>query len=219
MFNYKVQDTEKGTEVVDCACGKSKVKSGKYAKSNTNLVRQEVWPHTAISKKYMRRSTFDNLDFEGFVAGETKIIYSMLMNSDQNGIGRLRVLMLISHWYGKTRQWNLVRSLFESIMEEIELGEKDWVDDFTGYETMLPSMVTHTGVSGSMQESHKVVRKSQEVYWCKQFQTGQCELESPHMQQIKPEEPAVPVLHICAYCWTTFKKRKEHMESDCGAKK
>ena len=46
----------------------TKVKSGKFAKSHTELLRQEVWPHSAISKKYSKRPTFDNLDFEQFVA-------------------------------------------------------------------------------------------------------------------------------------------------------
>ena len=26
-------------------------------------------------------------------------------------------------------------------MEEIELGDKDWNDDFSGYETVLPSLM------------------------------------------------------------------------------
>ena len=120
----------------------------------------------------------------------------------------------------RPKNWSLVWSLYESIMEEIELGE--WMDDFTGYETMLPSaggggsLMTVSGSSGG--DSVKS-RKSFEVYWCKMFQSGACDQGSPHMAQIKPDEPAVPVLHICAYCWTNFKKHKDHMECDCAAKK
>ena len=106
----------------------------------------------------------------------------------------------------------MVKNLYEGIMEEIEMGEKTWLDDFSSYETMLPSVTTQGGYRNKGQ-------KQVEIYWCKQFQTNSCELVSPHMCQIKPEESPVPILHICAYCWTNYRKRKEHMEVECPAKK
>ena len=139
----------------------------------------------------------------------------MLMQNDQNAIGRLRVLTLIAHWYGKTKNWGMIRSMFESILEEVEMGEKDWLDDFSGYEMMLPSM-TMINVESS---GPKMGNKKYEVYWCKTYQNASCELTAPHMAQIKPDKPMVPVLHICAYCWTNYRKRKEHSENDCTAKK
>ena len=181
-------------------------------------MKQEVWPHTAVSKKYFKRASFDQLEFDAFVAGESRILYTMVTNRDPEVVGRLRVLTLVSHWMGKTKNWPLIRSLYESIMEEIELGEKVWTDDFSGYETMLPSIGT-VHVGGVSSEVKGVKKAGYEVYWCKQFQTGNCELGAPHMAQIKPEEPPVPVLHICAFCWSSTKKRKEHAEADCAAKK
>ena len=56
---------------------KQKIKSGKYAKSNINLVKENTWPHVGILKKYTKRTSFEQLDFESFVAGKTKIILSM----------------------------------------------------------------------------------------------------------------------------------------------
>ena len=61
----------------NCGGAKPNVKSGKFAKYGTNIVRQEQWPHNAVSRKYVKRSSFDNMDYETFVAGEVKIIYSM----------------------------------------------------------------------------------------------------------------------------------------------
>ena len=159
--SYGMEDNiMKGAE---CGCPtQSKVKLGKFAKSNVNIVRQEVWPHTAVSKKYTKRTSFDNLEFEAFVAGEAKIIYSMMHgddNSNKLAIGRLRVLTLISHWQCKTKNWNLGKSLYESIIEEVELGEHEWTDNFSGYETMLPSIVS-TGnlTSQSVEKSRKVTK-------------------------------------------------------------
>ena len=202
---------------LDCNCAntKTKVKSGKFAKFNSAIVRQEVWPHTAVSKKYAKRTTFDAMEFDAFVAGEAKIIYSMMMKGDHNAQGRLRILVLISHWYCKTKNWPVIRSLYESIMEEIELGEHDWTDDFSGYETMLP---TATASVGEIVTNAPKVKKY-EVYWCKAYQNATCELSAPHMMQIRPEEPAVPVMHICAHCWTNSKKRREHRENECPSKK
>ena len=218
-FDDKIDyDVEQVQPSGECACGNthSKIKSGKFAKSNLNIVRQEQWPHTAVSKKYIKRTSFDALEYEAFVAGETKVICLMLAQGDANGLGRLRVLTLIAHWYGRTKNWSMIKSLYESIMEEIEMGDKEWLDDFSSYETMLPSMGTQgTEVIGSVKGN----KKNFEVYWCKAYQMGGCELDSPHMAQIKQDENPVPVLHICAYCWSNYKKRKEHLEMECGAKK
>ena len=173
-----------------------------------------MWPHTAVSKKYIKRTSFVLLDYKGFIAGESKVIYFMLARGDANGIGRLRVMTLIAHWFTKTRNWQAIKSLYESILEEVEMGEREWLDDFSGYETMLPTMG-----SGVQSENQFKVNKKIEVYWCKQFQSNACDQGSPHMAQIKLDEPAVPVLHICVYCWSNFRKWKEHAEIDCMAKK
>ena len=129
------------------------------------------------------------------------------------------MLTLIVHWYCKTRNWPLVRSMYESIIEEVELGEKNWSDNFSGYETMLPSINTVINPGATTESASHKIKKNYEVYWCKAFQTNTCELNAPHMAQIKPEEPHVPVLHICAYCWSNFRRRKDHMEVECMAKK
>ena len=202
-------------------CGnanKTKIKSGKFMKSHVNIVKQEVWPHTVVSKKYFKRASFDQLEFEAFVAGESRILYTMVADGDPDVVGRLRVLTLVAHWMGKTKNWPLIRSFYESIMEEIELGEKVWTDDFSGYETMLPS-IGSANVGVIPPEVRSVKKSGYKVYWCKQFQMGNCHLGSPHMAQIKPEETPVPVLHICAFCWSNGKKRKEHTEMDCMSKK
>ena len=199
----------------ECGCGsKANVKSGKFAKTNINIVKQELWPHVAVLKKYLKRTSFDLLDYEGFVAGESRIIHTLLTQGNSDAVGRTKVLTLIAHWYGKTRNWALVRSLYEVIIEEVEMGESDWMSDFSGYETMLPSAANSaTEVTGN-----KVGRRA-EVYWCKAYQNLGCELTSPHMAQIKVDEPPVPVMHVCAYCWSNYRKRKEHAEVECMAKK
>ena len=48
----------------DELAGSAKVKSGKYARSNINIKIQEQWPHLNVLRKYTRRTSFEQLDFE-----------------------------------------------------------------------------------------------------------------------------------------------------------
>ena len=207
------------SQACKCMVGEKQViKSGKWARLHAKLVRQEVWPHNGISKKYAKKVSFDQMDYDLFVAGETRIIFSMLHKDEverQRGMGRLRLLVLMAHWFTKCKNWAALRSLYEGIVDEIEQGEKDWMDDFSGHETMLSTYITNTqhGTQVGSHQANKSDDKKTEVYWCKDFQSGKCLIDPPHMAQIKQGEPSVPVLHICAACWAN-KKRANHPEND-----
>ena len=193
-------------------------KSGNYVKSSANIVRQEVWPHTVVSKKYAKRTGFDNMEFNAFVARESKIIHTMLGNGDFNATtGRLRVLTLVSHWLCRVKNWTVIRNMFESIIEEVETDDREWSDDFSSHETMLPALVSQGDGMASLHSGNR--RKLQDIYWCKPYQSSQCEQPSPHMAQLKQKEAPILVLHICAHCWAQFWKRKEHQESECPSQK
>ena len=205
-----------------------KIKSGKYAKSSNRIVKQETWPHNAVSRRYVKRGSFDSMDFDTFVAGESKIIYSMLYSAQREnkseevnqGMGRLRVLTLMSHWMCKCKNWNLLKGLFENIIEEVETGECSWADDFSSYETMITQAVVNANAPFASQASI-LAKKPLDTYWCKNYQNNACEQTSPHMAVIRTEDGPVPVQHICAACWGINKKKKEHPENDpaCPAKK
>lgn len=79
-------------------------------------------------RKYTKKSTFDNMDFEMFVVGETCIIGNMVDGGDRDG--RPRLLSKLAHWMCRCRDWPLVRGLYEGIIESVELGEASWVEDF-----------------------------------------------------------------------------------------
>ena len=104
-FNYDDRDSSEGgiggnynNNMCGCTMTKTKLKSGKFTKTGCNIVRQEYWPHNAVSRCYMKRTSFDNMDFEAYVAGEVKIIYSILQRDVNEALGRMRVLMLMAHW-------------------------------------------------------------------------------------------------------------------------
>ena len=192
-------------------CGaSSKLKSGKYAKTNTRLKKQEEWPHTNVMRKYTKRTSFEQLEFDGFVAGETNII--LAMNDESEARGRLKLLCRLSHWLCRSKDWGVVKGLYEAIVESIELGEEDWLSDFSHYESMIQPY------RGDKEDRRKQKDKT-EIYWCKFYQKNNCNEASPHMAQVKPDEAPVPVIHICASCFQKDGKRLEHSENDCVVKK
>ena len=135
------------------ACGmeKSKIKSGKFVKTNIDLIRHEQWPHLNMLRRYTKRTSFDNMDFEAFVAGETRIIGHM--EDTAKAAGRLSLLSKLAHWLCRSKDWLLVRGLYESIMESIEMGEVEWTDDFSHYDSMVPMAHIDTH-----REDHRIKR-------------------------------------------------------------
>ena len=79
------------------------VKSGKYVKSNIKIKQQQQWPHINVLRKYVKRPAFDAMEFEAFIAGETRIILSM--EDPEEARGRLSLLCKLAHWYCKCKDW------------------------------------------------------------------------------------------------------------------
>ena len=143
--------------------------SGKHAKSMPNIKRQEIWPHTQVMKKYCKKVTFESMDFESFVAGETRIIYNM--DNQQAATGRLRVLCRIAHWMCRSKDWPSIKNLYEGIIESVETEEADWWDDFSHYETLV-GLATVEKNDQKPRDHKKDKDKQLEVYWCKHYQKG-----------------------------------------------
>ena len=207
--------TEEGKLETNTCVGcieKMKIKSGKFVKSNIGIKRQEQWPHVNVMRKYTKRTTFDQMEFDAFVAGETRVIINMM--EKEEAMGCLKVPCRVAHWLCKCKEWGIVRSLYEAIIDSVEMGEEEWTSDFAHYETMIPIC----GRVESRKEECKE-RKEVDIYWCKPYQRGQCGEGSPHISNIKPDEPPVSVLHICAQCWMRDRKRLEHPEVECSSKK
>ena len=194
----------------NCVMEKSKIKSGKYVKSNIHLKVQEQWPHLNVMRKYTKRTTFESKDFETLVAGETKIILEM--RDKQASRGRMDLLCKLAHWLCRCKDWGAVKGLYEAILESIELGEENWYSDFSHYEMMLPPVKIER--TETPQRHHK-----SDIYWYKPFQKGICTERHPHMAQLKADEPPVPVQHICAACLQRDGGRSEHAEVECPVKR
>lgn len=201
--------------------GKLKIKSGKFAKSHTDLVKEESWPHLNVLRQYSRRTSFDQMDFEAFVAGETRVIGAMWGRNEQQAKGRLKVLCRIAHWMCKCKDWCAVRNIYKAIIESMEMGEAEWWHSFDSYESLLPPAASileklRKDDKWKDKEKDKDSKKTPESFWCKDYQKGLCSESSPHQLQLKPDEKPVSVLHMCALCYQKDKKKRDHPEGDPG---
>ena len=207
--------TQQCTGCSDSGGEKNKLKLGKYAKTNINIRVQEQWPHMNVLCKYSKRTVFDQLEFDAFVAGETRII--ALMQDRKQAQGRLEFLSKIAHWLCRSKDWVLVRGLYEAVVESIELGEDTWTLDFSHYENVLP---VYTRVETREREKQDYKKKDKtEIYWCKAYQRNMCNENLPHMMQLKADELPVPIIHCCALCLQKENKWQDHPECECPAKK
>ena len=124
----------------------------------------------------------------------------------------------VAHWLCKCKDWNTVRGLYEAVLESIELGEETWLSDFSHYESMIPTIFKPESRDKERSELRKCDKEKVKVFWCKNYQRNNCTESSPHMAQVRPEDPPVPVLHLRASCLQPEGKRVEHPEAECPAK-
>lgn len=198
-----------------------KVKLSLVNSPSADLIREESWPHVNVLRQYIKCTTFETMDFEAFVAGESRIISSMWHKDGRRAHGRLKVLCKVAHWMGKCRDWPAVRNIYEAIIESVGMGESDWVDSFHQYESLLPPsavIIERLRKEEKVKEKEKegTDKKKTEVYWCKDYQKGLCTETSPHSLQLKPDEKPVMVAHLCAVCWQKDKKLRDHPETDAS---
>ena len=86
---------------------------------------------------------------------------------------------------------------------------------------MIFSHYEHMVVAGRKEDSGVKEQKGRdrlEVYWCKSYQKNNCKEKAPHFMQLKPDEPAVLVVHECAACWQREGRREEHLENESPKK-
>ena len=205
-------------DCMGCHGDTSKLKSGKFVKTNIDIKKQEQWPHVNVLRKYTKKAMFDNMDFEMFVAGETRVICNMKRGEDREG--RLTLLCKLAYWLCKSKDWTLVRGLYEGIIESVELREADWSDDFGHYETMIPPAGWCQNMDNRRENEgvRPPKERKTEYYWCKAYQKNNCNDRSPHMAVLRQDEPPVPVMHMCAWYLQRDGQREDHLEAECPSK-
>ena len=162
--------------------------------SGYDIMREEQWPHLSVLKKYAKRVTF--------TAGETRTI--LMMKDMAKAVGRLWVLLQLAHWTCACKNWGLVWGLYEAIIESIELGEAEWTSNLEHFKSRVPVTVIYQETKelrntvGKEKEKKEKREETSGSLLVQGVSGGTCTETVPHMASIKPEEPPVPVLHVCA---------------------
>ena len=190
-----------------CSCKhKSKSnKSGRLDKPSTNVKTRLHWPHMFQNKRYVTKAhMFEELTFELFVGGETRIILNS--RNPEERYGRLRILEQCAYWVDKSRDWQQVRGIYTAILESIEVGDARWTSDFSHYDSLI------TRVNKIQEKGDKSKVKKGNDLFCRDYNRNECSITAPHRAWVKGEMKKV--LHCCANCLRKDREIKPHPQTD-----
>ncbi len=153
-----------------------KKKSGFYAKFADNVVNPQVWPHQNLKHQTTaKKVSYDQMSWDQFIAGETRTI---IRAKDPNEVlGRINLLNKMAHWKIKTKSWQKVRALYESIITMIEEGEANWGSNFTNIEYLMLGSFTHEDTDTNKPNRQKTRTK---VWWCPDYNRDGCDKKYTH---------------------------------------
>lgn len=104
--------------------------------------------------------------------------------------------------------WPRVRDIYMAILHSIEEGEASFSSTFSEYDQVFP-----------VKHGNRISKNGnrRETFWCREYNRGNCTLESGHKAMIAGVERVVQ--HICTTCWRSGRKEK-HKETDgaCAGK-
>lgn len=108
----------------------SKKKSGICRKSSDKVKHRQNYPHSQLRYEFVSQHvSFESLDLNLFVAGELETISNTQIKSIEHR-GRIALLKRIMY-LNTSHDFKSLKSYYAAVLREIELGEKDWSDDFT----------------------------------------------------------------------------------------
>ena len=196
---------------------KSKLKSGRFAKYTTRVIKPQRWPHNHLDPQFIHNiPKFNDLSWDQMVAGELAVI--LTTKSEKQKLGRIKLLRQLAYWKIRSNDVLRVRKLYTAVVSAIEQGEYKWDSDFKLMEVMVMGEVAVRGQTNNTQKS----REQKSIFFCRKYQQGECTQplkNNGHTGQLGSR--TVTMLHICATCWLKDKKQEKHSEKsgECPHKK
>jgi len=110
--------------------------SGREIRVKDTVVRQLKWPHTRLDYTFSATEpTYNKLDPALLVAGELSIFLEV---PDEERIARTKLLRRLIY-FSKDYTWQATRSFHETVLIEIERGQREWIDrDYRDIESAIP---------------------------------------------------------------------------------
>ena len=197
-----------------------KLKSGVLEKADTGVGRQVKFPHTNLSRSFVHKAlTFERLNFECFLADELKTIEKA--DDADEILGRIRLLIRICYWKAAGNSWVKIRSIYQAVMRSIEDREAGWLQLLYPFDALMHIdydriVNSSTGSAGGISGGKSKGRE--DIWFCKEFNKGECSENSPHSTTFKGEDRLA--VHICSRCWKDKKVKRYHPAAadDCPSK-
>lgn len=196
---------------------KKSKKSGIQAKISDKVKNRQDYPQAHLRYDFVsKKLEFQNLDMNLFVAGELEIISQCKHSKERNGrIDLLKKLMYLCSSYDFT----VARALYAAVLREIELGHKDWGDDFHYVESAVLArhrQKVRSNFGSSSDQKTKSYHyssaedSSEKIWFCALFQRNKCQHKSAHTLVVKGKMRFAK--HVCATCWQKDGKQLPHPE-------
>ena len=202
------QSEEVACEVNSEDCKHHK-KSGMLERATTNIQQKQTWPQKNLLEDWADEDLeFKNLQFEHFVAGETRTIE--LATEPAQILGRLRLLRRMAYAELRGYEWPLIRKMYAAIVRSIKTKENTWENNFDRYETIL-----YKRPPLRREDKQQNSQASTKKWFCRDWNKGNCTKSTPHKAWFGTGTNAIQrtVLHMCATCYMKDKTQKEHPEN------
>ncbi len=197
-----------GTRDSDRGRHSAKMKPGITSKASEEVLNPQVWPQTFWDYEFIANPIeFKDLDFGLFVARELEAVMSCDISEKQNH-SRLELLKTIVY-YQRVYDWKSILKMYSAIVRKIESGRANWSYDFYRIESHTLVHKTKSSYTKGDGQNKKVENKK--GWFCKDYQTGVCELSDPHKKWIGGKEYIVH--HVCAACLQKDKVKLMHPET------
>ena len=200
-------------------------RSGRHEKpSNTKLVSNEWYAHTALDEALGGEREFNELSFNLLVAGEIEIINSQQI-SKKEIYSRLEVLKQLAYKH-EVMSLRDILSQYASFVSKVEKGRFRWGSkrDLAAFEQQLMYTISidrnqkeQGGTSRTYDKlKGKPMGKEERKKYCLDYNKGLCKLQSPHEGSLNGV--TVTKHHICKHCLIDEGVERNHPSKDCVKK-
>ena len=150
---------------------RKKKKSGIKAKASDTVRFPQKYPQAYLRYEYTSSSiSFEKLDFNLFIAGELEICTSTKIKEVERS-GRLNLLKRIMY-LNSSYDFKTLKAFYAACLNEIEIGLKNWDDDFQQIETAILSkhipkqkFQKKFGIKEKSKEDSESKKSSDETVW------------------------------------------------------
>ena len=170
----------------------------------SDLVMKVKWATAMLGTKH--EVSFDQMTFSQYIMGETQILNRSKISEAERDT-RIYLMKRISKLNEKL-SFHKSKELYRESLNAIEKGEFFWCDFYQIERLENEIRFNNMKVDDSSYERKKSDAVSNELKWCKDFNSNKCAFTTHHNGKFAGQ--IVKLHHICRICWSKLKEKKFH---------